>query len=143
MCAVTLPVASAVTDDVTGIVPWLSGVFSPIFAGHGGLFIVIFTIVLSLFLTNIGSNIAFGAGMIPIIAPFVMQSGMEPQFAGAAMIYIINIGMVLPGASAPASIFHSMDGLDNGAMRIKVTSGLCMRAGCFHSRLLHLLPDLR
>ena len=126
MCAVTLPVASAVTDDVTGIVPWLSGVFSPIFAGHGGLFIVIFTIVLSLFLTNIGSNIAFGAAMIPIIAPFVMQSGMDPQFAGAAMIYIINIGMVLPGASAPASIFHSMDGLDNGAMRIKVTLWACV-----------------
>ena len=122
MCAVTLPLASAVTNDVTGIVPWLSGVFAPIFAGKGSLFILIFTIVLSLILTNLGSNIAFGAAMIPIIAPFVIESGMNPQFAGAAMIYIINIGMILPGASAPASIFHSQPILSNGGMRLKVTT---------------------
>ena len=126
MCAVTLPVASAVTDDVTGIVPWLTSVFSPIFEGHGGTFILIFTIILSMVLSNVGSNIAFGAAMIPIIAPFVMQSDMDHQFAGAAMIYIINIGMVLPGASAPASIFHSQETLTNGGMRIKVTLFACV-----------------
>lgn len=91
--------------------------FAPIFAGKGSLFILIFTIVLSLILTNLGSNIAFGAAMIPIIAPFVIESGMNPQFAGAAMIYVINIGMILPGASAPASIFHSQPILSNGGMQ--------------------------
>ncbi|WP_298035216.1 SLC13 family permease [uncultured Dysosmobacter sp.] len=121
MCAVTLPIAGAVTNEATGIVPWLTGVFTPLFEGHSGIFILIFTIVLSMFLTNVGSNIAFGAAMIPIIAPFVIQSGMDPQFAGAALIYIINIGMVLPGASAPAAIFHAREELTNGGMRIKVT----------------------
>ena len=121
MCAVTLPVASALTNEATGIVPWLTGLFTPVFEGHGGIFILIFTIILSMFLTNVGSNIAFGAAMIPIIAPFVMKSGMSPQFAGAAMIYVINVGMVLPGASAPASIFHSHEALPNSGMRMKVT----------------------
>lgn len=121
MCAVTLPVAAAVTNEATGIVPWLTGIFAPIFEGKGSVFILIFTIVLSMILTNVGSNIAFGAAMIPIIAPFAIKSGMAPQFVGAAMIYIINIGMVLPGASAPASIFHSNELLTNGGMRIKIT----------------------
>lgn len=121
MCAVTLPVASAVTSDATGIVPWLSGVFSPIFEGKSPLFILVFTIILSIILTNLGSNIAFGAAMIPIIAPFVIQSGMNAQFAGAALIFVIGIGMVLPGASAHASIFHSQEALPNGGMRMKVT----------------------
>ena len=121
MCAVTLPVATAVTSDATGIVPWLSGVFSPIFEGKSPLFILVFTIILSIILTNLGSNIAFGAAMIPIIAPFVIQSGMSAQFAGAALIFVIGIGMVLPGASAPASIFHSQEALPNGGMRMKVT----------------------
>ena len=126
MCAVTLPIASAVTNEATGIVGFLSGVFSPIFAGHGGLFILIVTICLSMFLTNVGSNIAFGSAMIPIIAPFVIESGMNPMFAGAAMLYVINIGAVLPGASAPAAIFHSQAAVPNGSMRIKVTLVGCL-----------------
>ncbi|SFP64056.1 Di-and tricarboxylate transporter [Oscillibacter sp. PC13] len=126
MCAVTLPVASAVTNEATGIVPFLSNLFSPIFAGRSGLFILIVTILLSMFLTNVGSNIAFGAAMIPIVAPFVIESGMNPMFAGAAMIYIINIGAVLPGASAPAAIFHSQEALTSGSMRIKVTIVSCL-----------------
>lgn len=126
MCAVTLPIASAVTNEATGIVEFLSGLFSPIFAGHGGLFILIVTIILSMFLTNIGSNIAFGSAMIPIIAPFVISSGMNPMFAGAAMLYIINIGAVLPGASAPAAIFHSQHAVPNGGLRIRVALVGCL-----------------
>lgn len=121
MCAVTLALASAVTNEATGIVPWITSVFTPIFEGRGGIFVLIFTIVLSMFLTNFGSNIALGAAMIPIVVPFVLSSGLNPQFAGAALIYIINVGMVLPGASAPASIFHSLEGLPDSGMRTKVT----------------------
>ncbi len=125
MVAVTIPLASAVTSDATGIVPWLTGVFEPIFVGKGSLFVLMFTIVVSLILTNIGSNIAFGAAMIPIVAPFVVSSGIDPTFAGAAILYIINIGMVLPGASAPAGIFHAQADIPNGARRIGVTLLAC------------------
>lgn len=125
MVAVTIPLATAVTNEATGIVDWLSSVFAPIFAGKSGIFILLFTIVVSLILTNLGSNIAFGAAMIPIIAPFVLSSGMNPTFAGAAMIYIINIGMVLPGSSAPAGIFHAQPDLPNGGRRIAVTLVAC------------------
>ena len=120
ICAVTLPVASAVTDPATGIVPWLTEVFSPLFRGHSGMFILIVTIILCMVLVNLGSNIAFGAAMIPIIAPFAMESGMNPQLVGSAMIFISSIGMVLPGASAPASIFHAQSALPRQGMRIKV-----------------------
>ncbi|WP_242970951.1 hypothetical protein [Anaerotruncus colihominis] len=43
------------------------------------------------------------------------QSSISP------IVYIINVGMVLPGASAPASIFHSLEGLPDSGMRTKVT----------------------
>lgn len=126
MCAVTLPVAAAVTSKDTGIVEWISNMFAPIFAGHGGAFIVAFTLILSMFLTNLGSNIAFGAAIIPIIAPFVMASGMSAQLAGAALIYNINVGLVLPGASAPASIFHSNESIPDAKKRIKFTLFSCV-----------------
>lgn len=126
MCAVTLPVAAAVTSPDCGILEWLTGVFTPIFAGRSGTFVLVFTIIVSMFLTNLGSNIAFGAAMIPIIVPFVLQSGMNPQLAGAAMIYIINIGLILPGASAPASIYHSNEFLPDSKKRTLYTSFACL-----------------
>ena len=39
-----------------------------------------------LILTNVGSNIAFGGAMIPVVSPFVIASGMNPVVAGAALI---------------------------------------------------------
>ena len=132
MCAVTLPISSAVTSDATGIVPFLSNLFAPLLGGHGAIFILIVTIVLALILTNVGSNIAFGSALIPIIAPFILATGANPLCAGVAIIYIVNIGMVLPGASAPAAIFHAQDAIPNGSMRIKVTliGCLCVLAVC-------------
>lgn len=122
MCAVTLPLSSAVTSEGTGVVPWISGVFAPIFAGKGPGFILVFTIIVSMILTNLGSNIAFGSALIPIIAPFTVAAGMNPTLAGAALVYMVNVGLILPGASAPAAIFHSQPTLPNGGMRIKTAT---------------------
>ena len=58
--------------------------------------------------------------MIPVVSPFVMAAGMNPVIAGAALIWIANIGIVLPGASAPASIFHGRSEITDAAMRTKV-----------------------
>ena len=120
MCAITIPLANAMTNEATGILPWLTGIFEPLFAGRGPLFILIFTIIVMMILTNIGSNIAFGGAMIPVVSPFVMAAGMNPVIAGAALIWIANIGIVLPGASAPASIFHGRSEIPDAGMRTKV-----------------------
>ena len=120
MCAITIPLATAMTNEATGILPWLTGIFEPLFAGRGPLFILIFTIIGMMILTNIGSNIAFGGAMIPVVSPFVMAAGMNPVIAGAALIWIANIGIVLPGASAPASIFHGRSEIPDAGMRTKV-----------------------
>lgn len=120
MCAVTIPLASALTNEATGVLPWLTGIFAPLFEGRSGAFLIIFTIVVEMILTNVGSNIAFGTAMIPIVAPFAMSSGMDPQFIGMALIWSANMGLILPGASAPASIYHSREELPNAGMRTKV-----------------------
>ena len=79
MCAVTIPVASALTNEVTGILPWLTGLVIPIFAGRSPMFIVIFTVIVMMFLTNIGSNIAFGGAMIPVISSLCHCLWHEPR----------------------------------------------------------------
>ena len=117
MCAVTIPLASALTSKTTGILPWLTGVLTPVFEGRGPVFILIFTIVVMVFLTNIGSNIALGNAMIPIIAPFAVASGANIMVFGAALIYCCNMGLILPGSSAPASIYHARSEIPDVKLR--------------------------
>lgn len=119
MCAVTIPLATALTNEATGVLPWLTGIFTPVFEGRSPIFILIFTIIVMLILTNVGSNIAFGNAMIPVISPFVIASGMNPVLAGAALIWIANMGLVLPGSSAPASIFHGRSEIPDVKLRNK------------------------
>lgn len=117
MCAVTIPLASAMTKDVTGIMPWLTGLFTPIFAGKSPVFILIFTIIVMEILTNVGSNIAMGNAMIPVIAPFVLASGANPMVFGAALIYCCNMGLIFPGSSAPASVYHGRSEIPDSRRR--------------------------
>ncbi len=122
ICAVTIPLASAITSKDTGVMPWLTGAFAPVFEGRSPFFILLFTIVVMMFLTNIGSNIAFGNAMIPVIAPFALASGMNPVLCGAALVWIANMGLMLPGSSAPASIFHGRSEIPDAKMRMKIVS---------------------
>ena len=82
---------------------------------------MILTIVLMVFLTNVGSNIALGNAMIPVISPFILASGVNPMFFGCALVYAANIGIFLPGSSAPASIFHGRSEIPNVKLRNKAT----------------------
>ena len=107
MVAVTIPLASALTNEATGVTPWLTEVLTPIFAGRSPYFILIVSIITMIILTNIGSNIATASALIPIIAPFALQSGANITVFGMAIIYSANMGLLLPGSSAPASILHA------------------------------------
>ena len=78
------------------------------------------------FLTNVGSNIALGNLMIAVISPFIVSSGANPMFFGCALIYACNIGIFLPGSSAPASISHGRSEIPDPQMRMKVT---CLAIG--------------
>ena len=128
MCATTIPLSGAVTSDATGIVPLMQGLFTPIMGGKGPVFIIAATVVLSLFLTQVGSNIAFGAAMIPIIAPFAMETTLPTMLCAWILTYTVNLGLVLPGASAPAAIFHSQAEVPSPGKRYKVAIFACL---CF------------
>ena len=107
MVAITIPLASALTNEATGITPWLTDLLTPIFAGRSPEFILIVSILTMIVLTNIGSNIATASALIPIVAPFAMASGANVVVFGMAIIYSANMGLLLPGSSAPAAIFHA------------------------------------
>ncbi len=132
MLAIVTPVATALTNEATGILPVMSSIFSPVFDGRSGVILVIFTVVVMQILTNVGSNMAFGAAMIPIVGPFAVASGLNLTIMGSAIIYVTNVGIVLPGASAPAALFHSLPEIPDAKRRMQVCGfgALCVVVCC-------------
>ena len=120
MCAVTIPLANALMEESTGVRQWLTDIFSPMLAGRSAMFVSTFTMIVLMLFVNFGTNIAFGTAMIPIVAPFAVQLGGGANLIGVALVWITNMGFLLPGSSAPASLYHGRSELTSGRMRNKV-----------------------
>lgn len=109
MCAVYITMVSAMSQSEFGISNWLSGLFEPLFGSGNPIITLAVAVLVCLFLTQIGSNIAFGSAMIPIIAPFVLASGLNPVVASVAVVFVVQQGYCLPASSNPASISSCPD----------------------------------
>lgn len=107
MVGATMAVSSAVISEQSGLLAFASTALGPLFVGKGPIGVLLIVILLSALLTNIGSNIGFGALLIPMVTPFLAPTGANPVVVGIALIYVVNMGLILPGASAPAAIIHS------------------------------------
>ena len=119
MCATCITLASAVTKADYGISAWLSGVFQPLFGSSSKWVTLVVAALVPLIATQIGSNIAFGSAMIPIVAPFVIASGLNPVVACVAVVFMVQQGYCLPGSSSPAAIYHLHDMIPDMKERVK------------------------
>lgn len=109
MIGATMAISSAIVDSELGFMAWITEVLTPVFDGKSGLFLIMFATIVMFILTNMASNIGVGTMMIPIVAPFVATTGANPQLLGTLMIMACCWAMLLPGASAPAALYHSND----------------------------------
>ena len=114
LMASTMFISSAVTDESTGIMEALNTLLTPLFAGKGAWFMIFFTLVLIIVLSNFASNIGMATLLIPIVAPFVRATGASEVVVACTLLYSVNIAIFLPGCSGPASLYHSCDTIPRG-----------------------------
>lgn len=131
MCAVCITLAGAVANPELGISTWLGTVFEPLFGSGNKWVVLVLAALVPLLVTQVGSNIAFGSAMIPIITPFVLASGVNPLLACVAIVFMVQQGYCLPGASSPAAIYHSQSQIPDMKTRLKFTTvGTAIIFGC-------------
>ena len=99
--------ASAFTAEETGIMDFASIVFAPIFAGRSPVAFLLIIIIITCVLTNLANNIAVGAMLIPIVAPFIESTGVSPMLVGITLIYVVNMAMIFPSGAAPTALMHA------------------------------------
>jgi len=102
--AAAVPIASALTNEATGIVPFVSMLLGPIFMNTSANLFCIIVLAVALILTNLGNNVAVGSLLIPIIVPFIEPLGINASALGAIMVFCVTFGIMTPGASAPGAL---------------------------------------
>lgn len=111
VCAAAIPVASALTSADTGVRELLYNLLSPVLADRSPFIFIALVCIIMLVLTNLGSNIGMAMLMIPVVVPFVDSIGINPAVAGMALLFIANMGFILPGSSAMAPLLYSNESI--------------------------------
>lgn len=106
MCAAIMPIARSLTSDDTGVKALLSNILSPVFSGMSPVVFLISLMVIMMVLTNVGSNMATGIIMVTVVIPFVQGYYFSPALVGMIIIFIANMGFILPGSSGMAPYLY-------------------------------------
>ncbi|NCB62996.1 MAG: hypothetical protein EOM52_05190, partial [Clostridia bacterium] len=125
ICAAAIPIANALTSDKTGILDLFSSILSPMFANAGISVLIIFILIVTLILTNLGSNTGVALFLIAITVPLGLQMGANMGILGIVIIYSASLGLMFPGASALSALLYGQEGLD-AKMIVSHTGVACL-----------------
>ena len=109
LIAVALLISSVLTSEETGISAWLSGVLIPVFAGKSQFLFLFILALLTIFLTNVGNNIAICFIMINLVCA-MYTNGFAVNITAAAVIIALSsvfTAFLTPAASLPGALLHS------------------------------------
>ena len=125
ICAAAIPIANALTSDATGILDLFDQLLTPIFGGANVVVLIIFALVVTLVLTNLGNNTGVALFLIAITVPLAMKMGANMGLMGIVIIYSASLGLMFPGASALSALMYGQKNL-SASMIISHTGVACL-----------------
>lgn len=100
--------AGALKDaKVTGVIPWLKTILSPILGGHSEFIFMAIIVGLAMILTCFFHNGALGNMMMPVLFAVADASGYHSVAIAAILTMAINIAFLAPSASNWAPLLHA------------------------------------
>lgn len=106
LVAVTFPIAGAMTNSETGIMPTIMGITLPIFKKMGlTMFIFVTALVLGI-LTQFTHNIVLAAMFTSFLIPICGQLGGNIYTYFMVMFFTLNASYVTPAASFQSALVH-------------------------------------
>lgn len=104
LCAVVLPVSSALTNESTGIQEALNVALTPIFGHAAPLVFMAMVLVVAAILTNFANNVTVGIILIPVVYGFSSQLGANPTTLVVLLSICAHFAFLTPVAAPPAAI---------------------------------------
>lgn len=114
LLACVMAISSALTADVTGVKPFLSGVLNPIFGGMSPFVLFVVVMVVCVVLTNLANNGVIALLLLSIT--FIAISGMEPigniGLFVTMLAFMSQVAFLIPGSSLWGALLHGNDWLE-------------------------------
>lgn len=107
LLAFALLMTSAITNEATGIQPFLKSLFEPVFgsAPNTVLFILLACAV-QLVLTNIFANMVIALLLAPLICTYAPMAGASNTMMCVCISVLVNVSLFLPSSSPFAALMH-------------------------------------
>lgn len=99
LCTSAILLGSLVTNQATGITPFLNSVLSPIFGNMSGIVFTIAILIVATVLTNICNSLVIGMILQPVILTYCQGAAVNP----APIITIMIFTVLLTAACTPAA----------------------------------------
>ena len=134
LCAIVLPVSSALTNESTGIQEALNLALSPIFGQAPPLVFMAMVLAVAAVLTNFANNVTVGIILIPVVYGFSSQLGANPTALVVLLSICAHFAFLTPVAAPPAAILFGNTEWVTGQEVVKYglpVFGVCVLAMIF------------
>jgi len=78
LCTSAILIGGVLTNEVTGITPFLNTVLSPIFSGMSGFVFTIALLLVAIVLTNICNSLVIGMILQPVVLTYCVSANVNP-----------------------------------------------------------------
>lgn len=99
LCVAAILLGSVLTNESTGITPFLNAILGPIFNGMSGTTFTVALLVICILLTNISNSLVIGMILQPVVLTFCAANGVNP----APIISLLTFTVLMTAACTPAA----------------------------------------
>lgn len=116
LCTAAIYLGGVLTNEATGITPFLNTVLSPIFTGMSGAVFTVALLLVTVVLTNICNSLVIGMIMQPVVLTYCVSAGVNPAPIITLLIFTVLLSAACTPAASPfaAMLFGNKDYLTSG-----------------------------
>lgn len=107
LLAFALLMTSSITNEATGIQPFLKSLFEPVFGAAPNPVVFIFLVCAAqLILTNVFANMVVALLLVPLVCTYAPMVGVSNLMMCVCICVLVNVSLFLPSASPFAALMH-------------------------------------
>lgn len=126
MIAAAVYGANSLSNEATGVVPFLIKVLNPILGGRPEMVFVALMFTVALIVTNFANNAAMAVVLLPVAITFSNQLGIDPIPVVMGIILMVFVAMLTPAASPHAGMMHGRKDIYTTGEILKIGFPMCV-----------------
>ena len=126
MIAAAVYGANTLSNEATGVVPFLIQVLNPILGGQSEMGFVAIMFLVALLITNFANNAAMAVVLLPVVLAFSNQLGISPIPVALGVTLMVFVAMLTPAASPHAGMMHGRKDLYSTGEILKIGLPMCL-----------------